>query len=72
MGSDEGLKGVENAIKENLANLDIMASLDLKKKKAMLENILQDNKINYAYLKNIAKPLKNIDSEENFLKLFFF
>lgn len=72
MGSDEGLKGVENAIKENLANLDIMTSLDLKKEKAMLENILQDNKINYAYLKNIAKPLKNIDSEENFLKLFSF
>ena len=66
--------GDEKAIsvdKGKLKNLGIMSSKNEKEAK-MLSNVVSDDKINYAHLKNIAQELKEVKDETEFYALFGF
>lgn len=66
--------GDEKAIsvdKDKLKNLGIMSSKNEKEAK-MLSNVVSDDKINYAHLKNIAQELKEVKDETEFYALFGF
>lgn len=57
--------------KDKLKNLGIMSSKNEKETK-MLSNVVSDDKINYAHLKNIAQELKEVKDETEFYALFSF
>ena len=57
--------------KDKLKNLGIMSSKNEKEAK-MLSNVVSDDKINYAHLKNIAQELKEVKDETEFYALFGF
>ena len=63
--------GDESVDKDKLKNFDIMSSKNEKETK-MLSNVVSDDKINYAHLKNIAQELKEVKDETEFYALFGF